>query len=70
MVGGNLVVNVRKHRAPKGALRRNWSNRLLVNLVGPESNERQKVHYDPFSPFAFAFNKNAKSENTERQKVH
>ena len=42
--GVSLPMTVRKHRAPKGALRLSEALRLALGGEGSESTERQKVH--------------------------
>ena len=60
---------VRKHRAPKGALRLLGVGDDEVALFESESTERQKVHSDR-SSCSVSQQSLFRSESTERQKVH
>ena len=39
-----MLYLVRKHRAPKGALRQDMRTQLVADLSLPDITERQKVH--------------------------
>ena len=61
---------VRKHRAPKGALRRVDENLRQRNSIKSESTERLKVHLDRLRCVGHLVLVVDESESSERQKVH
>ena len=66
----SIFSSVRKHRAPKGALRLIVHvERVVAGADVSESTERQKVHLDT-RPLSVRATKLMRSESTEHQKVH